>query len=86
VTFLFTDIEGSSRLWESAPVSMRAALARHDEFVRSASASFTMDAYGHASEADLNAAADALGAYRQRTLARRSVVRMDEHRATPAGP
>jgi hypothetical protein len=50
-----------------------------------ASASFTMDAYGHASEADLNAAADALGAYRERTLARRSVVRMDQHRTTPAG-
>jgi integrase len=50
-----------------------------------ASASFTMDAYGHASEADLDAAADALDEYRQRTLSRRSVVRMDEHRATPAG-
>ena len=30
VTFLFTDIEGSTRLWESAPEQMRAALARHD--------------------------------------------------------
>jgi len=36
VTFLFTDIEGSTRLWEEAPSSMRAALARHDEIVRSA--------------------------------------------------
>jgi hypothetical protein len=44
-----------------------------------------MDAYGHASEADLNAAADALCDYRQRTLARRPLVRMDQHRATPAG-
>jgi class 3 adenylate cyclase len=35
VTFLFTDIEGSSRLWESAPEAMRAALARHNEIVRS---------------------------------------------------
>jgi integrase len=50
-----------------------------------ASASFTMDAYGHASEADLDAAADALGEYRQRTLARRSVLRMDRHRVPPAG-
>ena len=30
VTFLFTDIEGSTRLWESEPESMRSALAAHD--------------------------------------------------------
>jgi predicted ATPase/class 3 adenylate cyclase len=36
VTFLFTDIEGSTRLWESAPEAMRVALGRHDEVVRAA--------------------------------------------------
>jgi predicted ATPase/class 3 adenylate cyclase len=36
VTFLFTDVEGSSRLWEQFPDAMRDALARHDEIVRSA--------------------------------------------------
>lgn len=30
VTFLFTDIEGSTRLWEQQPEAMEAALARHD--------------------------------------------------------
>ena len=30
VTFLFTDIEGSTRLWEQHPEAMRDALARHD--------------------------------------------------------
>jgi predicted ATPase/class 3 adenylate cyclase len=30
VTFLFTDIEGSTRLWEEHPEAMRLALARHD--------------------------------------------------------
>jgi WD40 repeat protein/class 3 adenylate cyclase len=30
ITFLFTDIEGSTRLWEEDPGAMRAALARHD--------------------------------------------------------
>ncbi len=40
VTFLFTDIEGSTRLWEQAPGSMRVALGRHDEIVRSAISSF----------------------------------------------
>jgi class 3 adenylate cyclase len=30
VTFLFTDIESSTRLWEQHPEAMRQALARHD--------------------------------------------------------
>ncbi len=36
VTFLFTDIEGSTQLWESAPRSMREALERHDGILRRA--------------------------------------------------
>jgi predicted ATPase len=36
VTFLFTDIEGSTRLWESAPDAMGSAIERHDSLVRSA--------------------------------------------------
>ena len=36
VTFLFTDIEGSTRLWEEYPEAMREALARHDEMLREA--------------------------------------------------
>ncbi len=36
VTFLFTDLEGSTRLWEEYPDVMRAALARHDELLRAA--------------------------------------------------
>ena len=34
VTFLFTDLEGSTRLWEEHPDDMRVALARHDEILR----------------------------------------------------
>jgi class 3 adenylate cyclase len=34
VTFLFTDLEGSTRLWESSPDLMPDALARHDELLR----------------------------------------------------
>jgi len=30
VTFLFTDLEGSTRLWEEHPEDMKSALARHD--------------------------------------------------------
>jgi predicted ATPase/class 3 adenylate cyclase len=36
VTFVFTDIEGSTGLWESAPEAMRAALERHDTILRGA--------------------------------------------------
>ncbi|HLV81492.1 MAG TPA: adenylate/guanylate cyclase domain-containing protein [Chthonomonadaceae bacterium] len=34
VTILFTDIEGSTRLWEQHPEAMRVALARHDALLR----------------------------------------------------
>jgi predicted ATPase/class 3 adenylate cyclase len=34
VTFLFTDIGGSTRLWEQAPDAMRMALASHDAILR----------------------------------------------------
>ena len=34
VTFLFTDIEGSTQLWQRHPAAMPAALARHDALLR----------------------------------------------------
>ncbi len=36
VTFLFTDVEGSTRRWEADADAMRAALSAHDEGLRSA--------------------------------------------------
>jgi len=36
VTFLFTDMEGSTRAWEAHPKETRAALQRHDEIVAKA--------------------------------------------------
>jgi predicted ATPase/class 3 adenylate cyclase len=36
LTFLFTDIEGSTKLWERDSSVMQVALARHDEILRSA--------------------------------------------------
>jgi predicted ATPase/class 3 adenylate cyclase len=41
VTFLFTDLESSTRLWEEQPDAMRSALARHDELLTG-----TVQAYG----------------------------------------
>src|SRR5262249_20790194 len=36
VTFLFTDLEGSTRLWERHPAAMGPALERHDALLRTA--------------------------------------------------
>lgn len=36
LTFLFTDIEGSTRLWEAHPDAMRPALERHDAILTEA--------------------------------------------------
>jgi predicted ATPase/class 3 adenylate cyclase len=36
VTFLFTDIEGSTKLWEQYPEAMKAALAKHDSILKEA--------------------------------------------------
>jgi predicted ATPase/class 3 adenylate cyclase len=41
VTFVFTDIEGSTQRWESDPKSMEQALRRHDRIVRE-----TLDEHG----------------------------------------
>src|SRR5262245_8725255 len=40
VTFLFTDIEGSTSRWEHHPEAMRTALARHDALIRAAIADY----------------------------------------------
>ena len=34
ITFLFTDVEGSTQLWETNPDAMRIALSRHDDILR----------------------------------------------------
>jgi predicted ATPase/class 3 adenylate cyclase len=36
VTFLFTDVEGSTRLWEESPESMMEAIRQHDEAIEGA--------------------------------------------------
>src|ERR1700739_4099547 len=41
VTFLFTDVEGSTRRWEADAEGMRAALAAHDEVLR-----YAIEAHG----------------------------------------
>ena len=45
ITFLFTDIEGSTRLWETFPAEMPHAFARHEAIVRETVAVYGGHAY-----------------------------------------
>lgn len=65
ITFLFTDIEGSTRLWEAYPEAMRAAVARHDDVMREAIATnggVVVKTVGDAFCAAFSTAPDALSA------------------------
>jgi len=65
VTILFTDIEGSTRLWEQHPDEMAAALARHETLLRFAIESaggYVFKTVGDAFCATFAAARDAVGA------------------------
>jgi class 3 adenylate cyclase len=75
VTFLFTDIEGSTRLWEAVPDAMRSALARHDALVRraiEACGGFVFSTGGDGMAAVFSRAADALAAAADAQAALRS--------------
>jgi len=64
-TFLFTDIEGSTMLWEQHPDAMQVALARHDAHVRQAiesSGGRVVKSTGDGVHAVFAVAADALAA------------------------
>jgi predicted ATPase/class 3 adenylate cyclase len=85
VTFLFTDLEGSTRLWEQYPEAMKEALARHDEILRRAIAAhdgYVVKMTGdgvHAAFADVG---DAIGAAldAQRTLSTEDWSALDDLR------
>src|SRR5476651_1896468 len=64
VTFLFTDIEGSTGLWDQQPEMMRVALERHDAIIRAAiedSEGFVFATGGDGFAAAFGRAGDALG-------------------------
>ena len=63
VTFLFTDIEASTRLWGSAPADMAVAVQTHDAIVRTAierHGGFVFDAAGDGLCAAFSSAVDAV--------------------------
>ncbi len=64
-TFLFSDIEGSTRLWEQYPEAMKAALARHDSILHQAvesSGGHVIKGTGDGIHAVFDAAINAVGA------------------------
>src|SRR5918911_2204827 len=65
ITFLFTDVEGSTSLWERMPKAMSEALSRHDEILRTvieAHSGHVFKTVGDAFHATFSAASDALEA------------------------
>jgi predicted ATPase/class 3 adenylate cyclase/Tfp pilus assembly protein PilF len=65
ITFLFTDVEGSTSLWERTPKAMSEALSRHDEILRTtieAHNGHVFKTVGDAFHATFSAAPDALEA------------------------
>ncbi len=74
VTFLFTDIEGSTRMWQDHPLDMQSALATHDRLVRNAiegRSGYVFSTAGDAFSAAFASAVDALASAveAQRSLA-----------------
>jgi class 3 adenylate cyclase len=94
VTFLFTDIEGSTRRWDEQPEAMRTALARHDAILRESIErhdGYVFKTVGDAFHSGFAAATDALGAAAdsQRALAAEGwggAVRMALHTGTAWTP
>ncbi|MFQ5516847.1 MAG: adenylate/guanylate cyclase domain-containing protein [Acidimicrobiia bacterium] len=65
VTFLFTDIEGSTRLWEQHPDAMQTAVAAHDDVLRGSmgdNAGFVVKMTGDGIHAVFTCAGDAVAA------------------------
>ena len=65
VTFMLTDLEGSTRMWEEDPQAMRAAMVRHDELLEKAIAShrgFVFSRMGDGMATSFATAGDAIAA------------------------
>ena len=65
VTFLFTDIQGSTRMWEADADAMRASLAVHDDLLRSVIEAHHGEAFKHTGDgvcAVFDSATDAIDA------------------------
>ena len=73
VTFVFTDIEGSTRRWDAQPDAMQPALARHDAILRACIArhsGYVFKTVGDAFHAVFGTAQEALRAAAVRHIVR----------------
>ncbi|MGA8574084.1 MAG: adenylate/guanylate cyclase domain-containing protein [Candidatus Cybelea sp.] len=77
VTFLFSDIEGSTERWERDPAAMAAALARHNELVRNAIESHDGYVFKLMGDAFCAAFAEALDATAAALHAQRALLAQD---------
>ncbi len=77
VTFLFTDIEGSTRLWERSPDAMSGALARHDEILAGATETCGGHVFKTVGDAFCCAFPTASGALEAALLAQRALLAED---------
>jgi len=77
VTFLFTDIEGSTQLWEQHPQAMPSALARHDAILREATAAHGGVVFRTVGDAFCTAFASAPAALRAALDAQRALHHQD---------
>ena len=71
VTFLFTDIEGSTRRWESDAAAMRSALLAHDEVLRTAIESHGGFLFSHSGDGVVAAFASPMSAVEAAVAAQR---------------
>jgi predicted ATPase/class 3 adenylate cyclase len=83
VTFLFTDIEGSTRLWERNPVAMGNALERHDALLRDAIGQNDGRVFATGGDAFCTAFHTADAALRAALAAQRALAREPWPTATP---
>jgi class 3 adenylate cyclase len=62
VTFLFTDVEGSTRRWEADAQAMRAALVVHDKVLRTAIEAYDGFLFNHTGDGFVAAFASPMSA------------------------
>ncbi|MCU1696089.1 MAG: putative ATPase [Mycobacterium sp.] len=73
VTFLFTDIEGSTRRWEADAAAMRAALSKHDQVLRMAIESHDGFLFSHTGDGVVAAFASPMSAVKAAVAAQRTL-------------
>ena len=86
VTFLFTDVEGSTRRWENDAQAMRAALVVHDKVLRTVIEAYDGFLFSHTGDGFVAAFASPMSAVNAAIAAQRSCSCRCEWDWQPARP